>query len=101
MTDLPEVVFDKMALDLPFNDSKRTFLKKTNEAFVNNDTGAQVGKMRVGSNQTGDQSNVTFEFKGTGNVTAMLGKIPKDLMLTRLQTLFPEVKELPNWQVVR
>ena len=101
LKQLPTVVFDKFALDLPFDSSKRKFIKKTNEAFVNNDTGAQVGKMRVGSNQTGDQSNVTFEFKGTGNVTAMLGKIPKDLMLTRLQTLLPEVKELPNWQDVR
>ena len=100
-TDLPDIKFDKMALDLPFNKSKRTFEKKTNEAFVKEKSGAQVGKMRVGSNQTGDQSNITFEFKGTGNVTAMLGKIPKDLMLTRLQKLLPEVKELPNWKDVR
>jgi hypothetical protein len=100
LKSLPEVVFSHFHLDLPFSERTGTFEKVTNEAFVNDGSGKLVGKMRIGSNQSSPQSNITFEFKGAGNVTAMLGKIPKDLMLQRLQRVI-KIDDLPNWKDVR
>ena len=53
--------------------------------------------MRTGSNTTGVGNN-TYEFKPSGAATAMLGKVPKDLMLKRFQAEGVNIDSLPTWQ---
>ena len=97
----PKIVFEKMKIDLPYDDRKKVFTKTTNNLFVKKKQGTTVGDMRIGTNTTGKGNN-TYEFKAAGAQAAQLGKIPKDLMLERLQSMskFSGMASLPTWQSV-
>ena len=95
--DLPEIVYDGMALNLPFSQKANTFEKSTNELYVSNE-GTRVGQLRIGSNATKADANITYDFKAIPSGAAMLGKIPKDLMLKSIKATGVKIQELPTWQ---
>ena len=95
----PEVRYGAFELDIPF--TKDNFMLKTNTLTVTNENGADIGIMRMGSNQT-TPGNITFEFKAVGVAAAQLGKVPMDLMLQLWQStkygLSPsEIRQLPRY----
>ena len=97
---LPEIEMGTFNIDLPFDDRKKKFTKTTNNLTVKKKKGTTVGEMRIGTNTT-EKGNNTYEFKPAGSAAAQLGKVPKDLMLTRIQkVLGNEYKSLPTWQEV-
>ena len=97
----PKIIFETMKIDLPFNEKTKEFSKTTNNLKVKLKGGTTVGEMRIGTNTTGKGNN-TYEFKAAGAQSAQLGKIPKDLMLERLQgmSMFSGMTSLPTWQNV-
>lgn len=96
LTNLPKITLGKFKLDLPFSGGE--FTKTTNEITVE-DNGRAVGLMRTGSN-TRAIGNNTYEFKATGSVKAMLGKLDKTLMLRRLKQEI-QISELPTQHTVK
>ena len=98
--DLPEIAYDGMALNLPFSQKTNTFEKSTNELFVSH-KGTRVGQLRIGSNASKPESNITYDFKAIPSGAAMLGKIPKDLMLKAIKATGVKIQELPTWQQAR
>ena len=94
MKNLPEIEMGVFKMDLPMDNGK--FVKTTAEISVTNNN-QKVGLMRTGSNTTGVGNN-TYEFKAAGAATAMLGKVPKDLMLARIQQAGLRINTLPTWQ---
>ena len=96
LKNLPKITLGKFKLDLPFDGDTGKFEKTTNEISVENNKKV-VASMRTGSNTTGVGNN-TYEFKPVGAATAMLGKVPKDLMLKRFQAEGINIDSLPTWQ---
>ena len=96
LKNLPKITLGKFKLDLPFDGDTGKFEKTTNEISVENNKKV-VATMRTGSNTTGVGNN-TYEFKPSGAATAMLGKVPKDLMLKRFQVDGINIDSLPTWQ---
>lgn len=94
MKNLPKIELGTFKMDLPMENGK--FVKTTAEISVTNNN-QKVGLMRTGSNTTGVGNN-TYEFKAAGAATAMLGKVPKDLMLNRIQQTGLRINTLPTWQ---
>lgn len=94
MKNLPKIELGTFKMNLPFENGK--FTKTTAEISVTNNN-QKVGLMRTGSNTTGVGNN-TYEFKAAGAATAMLGKVPKDLMLNRIQDTGIRLDSLPTWQ---
>ena len=88
----------KVCLNHPGFFKKKVFEKTTNVLKVTNN-GTEVGLMRTGTNTTGAGNN-TYEFKGSGNVAAQMGKVPKDLMLRRFQVAGLNISTLPTMQEV-
>ena len=97
LKDLPEIEYDGMALNVPFSQKTNTFEKSTNELYVAH-KGTRVGQLRIGSNATKADANITYDFKAIPSGAAMLGKIPKDLMLKSIKATGVRIQELPTWQ---
>ena len=97
LKDLPEIHYDGMTLKFPYSSSRKTFERSTNELYVTNQ-GTRVGSLRIGSNASNPNANITYDFKAIPSGAAMLGKIPKDLMLKAIKSLGVKINELPTWQ---
>lgn len=97
LKDLPEIEYEKMKLNLPFDKQSKEFIKATSEVFVSNNR-KTIGALRVGSNASNANSNITYDFKAVPSGSAMLGKIPKDLMLNAVKSLGVSIQDLPTWQ---
>ncbi|MBT6295499.1 MAG: hypothetical protein HOJ14_02945 [Nitrospina sp.] len=88
---LPNVDFDKIKLDVRYNE-KKGFISKTSYFFVS-DGKRGAYKCAYKSNTGQSLGNITYEFLPDGSASAFLGKVPKD----KLENLFGEfIKENPN-----
>ena len=76
------------------------FEKTTWNIPIYNEKGQQVALMRTGSNTTGTGNN-TYEMKKAGAATAMLGKVDKGLLLSRLKQDGIKRKDLPTYHEMR
>ena len=94
LKNLPKIEIGEFKMNLPMDNGK--FTKSTAEISVTNNN-VKTGIMRTGSNTTSVGNN-TYEFKAAGAATAMLGKVPKNLMLKRLQLSGVRLDSLPTWQ---
>ena len=101
LPSMPPVEFGVFKIDLPYDDAKKEFTKTTNNLTVKKKGGTTVGEMRIGTNTT-KKGNNTYEFKAAGAASAQLGKVPKDLMLERLQQILgTSYSSLPTWSDVQ
>ena len=94
LKQLPHVYFKKYKIETPFDGDK--FEITTWNIPIYNEKGQQIALMRTGSN-TSDTGNNTYEMKKAGAATAMLGKVDKTLLLSRLQQDGLRIDSLPEW----
>jgi len=98
LKQLPHVYFKNFKIETPFDGDK--FEKTTWNIPIYNEKGQQIALMRTGSNTTGTGNN-TYEMKKAGAATAMLGKVDKTLLLSRLQQDGIKRNKLPTHQEMR
>ena len=95
---LPQVVFDKIPVKIPWDSTKKLFTNVTNTMEVEEQgTNRITGLMKMGSGGGGAESNINLEFSQKGG-GAMLGKIPRDILQERLDLAWPSNPGLPTWQ---
>jgi hypothetical protein len=79
--DLPDIVFNRIALDCSYSADTYTFNSKTSYVYVDDNGGkTQRGayKLAYKSNTGKGVGNITYEFLPDGKASAFLGKVPKD-----------------------